>query len=109
MKLANTIEFDETPPVRKPKWQDRLAIAAMQPVIDAAHDRRGFVPELARKLTERTGQKFWETDVYRWLHADPERRTEPLFGLGLLIWLEASVMLHGKPRPLDLAKLLKKA
>jgi hypothetical protein len=36
-------------------------------------------------LTKRTKKSWRRENIERWLHEDPEKRTQPLLGVGLLL------------------------
>ena len=48
--------------------------------------RRGFTARLTRELNRISqGRKWHRQQVDRYLHADPEQRSEPMLGLGLVL------------------------
>jgi hypothetical protein len=62
-----------------------LASEALAPLIRHAQQNPGTVTKLATRLMEETGTKQYRQNVGDWLHADPELRIEPRFGMGLLL------------------------
>jgi len=63
----------------------QLASEALTPLIRHAQRNPGTVAKLATRLMELTGAKQYRQNVGDWLHADPELRIEPRFGMGLLL------------------------
>lgn len=55
------------------------------PLIDYVKGRRGAVGEVLAKLKQKTGKEWRRENVMRWLHASAKRRTQPLFGVGLIL------------------------
>jgi hypothetical protein len=58
---------------------------ALQPVIDYCQQHRGSTMEIRRRFCRATGREWPKNTIMRWLHRDPDRRIEPLFGSGLLL------------------------
>jgi hypothetical protein len=63
----------------------QLASEALEPLIRHAQKNPGTVTKLATRIMEETGTKQYRQNVGDWLHADPELRIEPRFGMGLLL------------------------
>ena len=63
----------------------QLASEALEPLIRHAQQNPGTVTKLATRIMEETGTKQYRQNVGDWLHADPELRIEPRFGMGLLL------------------------
>jgi hypothetical protein len=68
---------------------ERRWAAELRPVLKMA-ETRGFVAELVRELNRVSKPKVWmRQQVDRYLHPDPEKRIEPLAGIGL-VFLDAA-------------------
>lgn len=83
---------------------------ALEPVIIAAKTHRGFMAELVRQL-EDMGMIVQRQAVGRWLHRDRAKRTQPSFGMGLIL-LEAGTraerVLGAKKEGLDIPATVQK-
>lgn len=69
----------------KDKQSTKVANQKLEPLIRLVHGRRGLVGEVQARLTRRTRKQWRYENLSRWLHPDPARRTQPLFGVGLLL------------------------
>lgn len=57
----------------------------IEPVVKMAK-RRGFTARLTRELNRISqGRKWHRQQVDRYLHPDPDQRSEPMLGLGLVL------------------------
>ena len=63
----------------------RRAGEALRPLIEYVQNNTGASQQIAAHLTRLTGTKQYRQNVEEWLHADQDRRTEPRFGMGLLL------------------------
>lgn len=78
-------------------------------VIDHASKNRGTAKALRERMSQALGKPVHRQIVEGWLHADPDRRVEPKLGLGLILMREASLLINGEVKPLDIVKTIKRA
>lgn len=69
----------------KDKASSKVANEKLQPLINYVHGRRGSTAEVLKRLCVKTRKKFNRENVGRWLHPEAKKRTQPLFGVGLLL------------------------
>lgn len=58
---------------------------ALSALIEAVNGDFGAKTELAQKISAETGQEVPRQRIQLWLHPDPEKRVEPMLGMGLLL------------------------
>lgn len=63
----------------------KIANKQLEPIIKFAHANRGTINALQQRLTKRTKKQWRRENIERWLHEDPDKRTQPLLGVGLLL------------------------
>jgi hypothetical protein len=63
----------------------KVANKQLAPLIKFAHNNRGTKNKLVKILSRRCGRQIHRENLDRWLHIDPAKRTQPLFGVGLLL------------------------
>lgn len=54
---------------------------------------RGALPILLQALSKRTRKEWNRENLKRWLHHDPKQRTQPLFGVGLILLEEGELIM----------------
>lgn len=71
----------------KKQTPSEFGAAKLKPLIEYVHiyENRGTILELAKILSDKTGEKIYRQYVENWLHPDPEKRIEPKLGIGLLL------------------------
>lgn len=73
----------------KPKTSDVAKAAsdkALKPIIDYCQSHRGSLTRLAEIMTRiAKGAVFHRQVIETWVHPDPSRRTQPLYGTALLL------------------------
>lgn len=69
----------------KDKASSKVANEKLEPLIRYVHGRRGAITEVVRRLSARTKKQWRRENAERWLHPDAKKRTQPLFGVGLLL------------------------
>lgn len=57
----------------------------LDPVVKYVRSTRGGVLRMLAILNRRTKKKWVRSNLERWLAVEPEKRTQPLFGVGLLL------------------------
>jgi len=62
-----------------------VANRKLEPVIKYVRSTPGGVLRMLAILNKRTKKKWVRSNLERWLASDPEKRTQPLFGIGLLL------------------------
>ncbi len=60
-----------------------LAHTALKPLIDYRNENRGAVTDITNRYNAGLDAQVSRTTIERWLHPEPDKRTEPLFGAGL--------------------------
>ena len=80
--------------VGKRRWDLEIA-----PVAKFAASHRGFRAALAMRLGERfkAKAKNWRVMLDLWITDNPERRTEPLVGTGIVLLEEAQRLMDSWP------------
>lgn len=67
------------------KFTTKLAGERLMPLIKYVADNRGSTAEVQRRLKLKSGKQWNRENVQRWLHPEAKKRTQPLFGVGLLL------------------------
>lgn len=67
------------------KETTKISNQHLEPLIKYAHANRGAMREILIRLRKRTRKRFNRENIARWLTKDKVRRTQPLFGVGLLL------------------------
>lgn len=80
----------------KPNGAKRISARELGPLIRFAAQNRGTIIRLTLAMTRRSGHPVRRHQVERWLHPDPERRTEPLLAAGLLLIEEGRKLMQAK-------------
>lgn len=63
----------------------QLSNRKLLPLIQYVREHDGAAGEVLKRLSRRTRKKWNIENVHRWLNNDPAKRTQPLFGVGLLL------------------------
>lgn len=63
----------------------KVANRILTPLARYAAANRGVMKEIHARLCKRTKKQWHRENVERWLHADEDKRTHPLLGVGLLL------------------------
>jgi hypothetical protein len=87
---------------------NKVAPAAFLPLVKHAMAHRGSIKALAARLTRRTGKTVHRQMVEGWLNPDPDKRTEPLFGMGLVILDEGNALMKAD-RKVNLPAIIRRA
>jgi hypothetical protein len=85
----------------KDKITTKAANKALEPLIEFTRVNRGAIQELTDRLSKRTKKKWNRENVERWLHKDPDKRVQPLFGVGLCLVIEGESMMQQARRAMD--------
>jgi hypothetical protein len=63
----------------------RLSNEQIGPLARFVRSQKGGLTEITRRLYSATGKRWNRASIEDWLHPKPNRRTQPLFGSGLLL------------------------
>lgn len=63
----------------------RVANRELEPIIRHVRAKKGGVVRMLKALNRRTRKNWQRANLERWLATDPEKRIQPLFGVGLLL------------------------
>lgn len=69
----------------KDKVTTRIANERLKELIEFTQNTHGSIKEITKRLSKRTKKQWNRENVERWLHKDPEKRSQPLLGVGILL------------------------
>lgn len=64
---------------------EQIADRELSPLIKFAEKNPGTITKVTARLEKLMGSKVHRQLVEKWLHPDPAKRTQPRFGVGLLL------------------------
>ena len=63
----------------------KLSNEQIGPLARFVRSQKGGLTEITRRLFQKTGKRWNRASIEDWLHPEKQKRTQPLFGSGLLL------------------------